>query len=97
MKNAAQQIAFDGISRPGTPSGHRDSLGSVLAGYLDEDELGHQLGKRRRTLRHWRQRGEGPSYVIVGRNILYPRAAVIDWLEKQVVVPVREREQRRRR
>jgi hypothetical protein len=33
------------------------------------------------TAESWRKRGEGPAYVMAGRRVLYPRAAVAEWLQ----------------
>jgi predicted DNA-binding transcriptional regulator AlpA len=36
------------------------------------------------TIESWRRRGEGPAYVRIGRRVLYPRAAVAEWLAERV-------------
>lgn len=33
------------------------------------------------TVEAWRKRGVGPDYIVVGKRVLYPRAAVAEYLE----------------
>lgn len=40
-----------------------------------------------RTLRSWRQAGEGPPYITVGGRIRYLGQDLNDWLEQQKVRP----------
>lgn len=37
------------------------------------------------TLAAWRSQGRGPSYVKMGRRVLYRGADVLDWIEKNCV------------
>jgi predicted DNA-binding transcriptional regulator AlpA len=39
------------------------------------------------TLSNWRYRGTGPKYIKIGRKVLYRRADLTEWLEKQVHDP----------
>ena len=34
------------------------------------------------TVRYWRKTGFGPRGVRVGRHVLYPRDAVLDWFKE---------------
>jgi hypothetical protein len=61
----------------------------LLGGYLNEDEEASALGVVTRTLRSWRQRGEGPPYVKVGRQVFYPIDGGTAWLKANVQAPVR--------
>ena len=36
------------------------------------------------TLEQWRKRGEGPAYIRAANRILYPRQAVVDWLQTRL-------------
>jgi len=63
--------------------------GKVLDGYLNEDEQAAALGVVTRTLRIWRQRGKGPSFVKVGRRVFYPIAGSAAWLKANEQAPVR--------
>lgn len=36
------------------------------------------------TLKSWRKRGEGPAYFMAGNRVLYPRAAVADWMQTRL-------------
>ncbi len=33
------------------------------------------------TIKYWRKRGTGPQGIRVGRQVLYPRDHVLDWLQ----------------
>jgi predicted site-specific integrase-resolvase len=55
----------------------------VLAEYMSEAELAAQLGISTRTLIRWRRLGMGPAFTKMVRRILYPRAAVLEWLASQ--------------
>jgi hypothetical protein len=63
--------------------------GKVLADYLTEDEQAAALGLTVRTLRSWRQRGEGPPFVKVGKRVFYPIAGNAAWLKANEQAPVR--------
>jgi hypothetical protein len=43
----------------------------IVAGYSSEAETAEQLNVAIRTLRSWRQRGKGPPWVKVGRQVIY--------------------------
>jgi hypothetical protein len=66
-------------------------IAPVLVGFLPESEVAAELGLMPRTLRRYRELGEGPAYVVLGRRAFYPRAALTDWIESKIVHPVRER------
>jgi len=36
------------------------------------------------TLKTWRKRGDGPAYFMAGNRVLYPRAAVTDWMQTRL-------------
>ena len=38
----------------------------------------------------WRSLGTGPDYVKANRRVLYPRTAVVEWLERGLVRTVSE-------
>jgi Helix-turn-helix domain len=69
----------------------RASPAAVLADYLPETTAADEIEHTPRTMRKWRQRGEGPAYVKVGRKVYYARSALIDWLRRQEVKPIRSR------
>ena len=55
----------------------------ALAGSLDcllPDDVALLTGTQPGTLLAWRKRGTGPSYVMAGNRVLYPRAAVAAYL-----------------
>ncbi len=68
-------------------------------GLMTELDLSRELQVARRTLRRWHARRMGPPRVKVGKQILYRRSVVADWLERMEEQPVRggERSCRRRR
>jgi len=47
-----------------------------LVNCLDEHGFATLAGVKVSTLDAWRKRGQGPEYVLLGRNYLYPIAAV---------------------
>jgi hypothetical protein len=49
--------------------------------YLPEPEAGPAIGVKRQTLTNYRKRGLGPEFTVVGRKILYSRAALQAWLK----------------
>jgi hypothetical protein len=61
----------------------------LLDGYLNEDEQAAELGVVKRTLRSWRQKGEGGPYVKIGKQIFYPIAGSAAWLKANEQTPVR--------
>ncbi len=49
--------------------------------FLTDDDLCNLVRKDKRTTQRWRNSGEGPPYIRVGkRHILYRRADVEAWL-----------------
>jgi len=62
------------------------STGSLarLVNCLDEHEFATLAGVKVSTLDAWRKRGKGPRYVLLGKNYLYPIAAVESHLASRV-------------
>lgn len=54
-----------------------------LADYINPEELAAFLGVHTDTLKKWRSLGRGPSHLKLGRRALYPKADVLDWIERQ--------------
>jgi predicted DNA-binding transcriptional regulator AlpA len=54
---------------------------------LHEDEAAVELHRHSRTLKRWRDLGEGPAYVRIGREVLYRRSAIRQWLLAREVQP----------
>ena len=61
----------------------------VLDGYLNEDEQAAELRVVKRTLRSWRQKGEGGPYLKIGKQVFYPIAGTAAWLKANEKNPVR--------
>ena len=61
----------------------------ILAGYAPEDQIAEVRGVGKRTLRAERQRGMGPPFVKIGKQILYPIEGFRDWLKANERHPVR--------
>jgi Helix-turn-helix domain len=80
-----------------TGSGSSPTSTALLAGYLTEPDAAAELALMARTLRKYRDQGTGPAYVVIGRKVFYPRAALLDWINSKIVMPVRERKPVRRR
>jgi hypothetical protein len=51
---------------------------------FSEQELATLAGVKISTLHAWRRRGQGPDYILLGCNYLYPRAAVTAHLQSLV-------------
>ncbi len=49
--------------------------------YLPEPEAGPAVGVKGQTLTNYRKKGLGPEFTVVGRKVLYSRAALRRWLE----------------
>jgi hypothetical protein len=62
----------------------------MLDEFITEDELAVTLRRGKRTLRIWRQKREGPPFTTIGREVMYRKQAVTDWLRSREVSPVRE-------
>lgn len=60
-----------------------DNGASVLDEYMPKDELAQELDRCGRTLDRWASLGIGPPRTIIGRRVLYRRAAVAGWLLAQ--------------
>jgi predicted DNA-binding transcriptional regulator AlpA len=50
---------------------------------LTERQLAGEWGLSHRTLQAWRVRGDGPTYVKVGRSVRYPKAQADAWLSQR--------------
>jgi Helix-turn-helix domain len=66
-----------------------------LAGYQSEPDTALKLNQSVRTLRKWRQIGQGPAWTKFGRLIYYRDAAIDEWLKSLERRPVRSRAQHR--
>jgi hypothetical protein len=64
----------------------------AVAGYSSEVKTAEELGVAVRTLRAWRQRGMGPPWAKVGRQVIYGDESRMTWLRGQEVQPVRQAE-----
>jgi hypothetical protein len=56
---------------------------SLLSDYFTEPQLATELGKAIITLRVWRMQRKGPPFTKNGRQILYHRNSIRDWLRSQ--------------
>ena len=50
---------------------------------LKTEDVGKMLSLAKTTLEHMRLKGDGPSYVQVGRSVRYPLSGIYDWMAKQ--------------
>jgi predicted DNA-binding transcriptional regulator AlpA len=50
---------------------------------LTERQLAGEWGLSHRTLQAWRVRGDGPTYVKVGRSVRYSKAQADAWLAQR--------------
>jgi hypothetical protein len=52
----------------------------LLSDYLSERDAAEELKQSLRTLRSWRQKRRGPSWIKVGKLVFYSRGALSTWL-----------------
>jgi hypothetical protein len=57
--------------------------------WLSEEEFADLIGRTRRTLRKWRERGIGPPFAAAGRSKLYRRSSWPEYLKSIEVKPAR--------
>jgi hypothetical protein len=69
-------------------------VSSVLADWLNEDEVAAETGKKVRTLRSWRKQGKGPPFTRFGRTVKYRRDSLVAYFKAQEETPVRKRHPR---
>jgi hypothetical protein len=55
-----------------------------LVDCFDEEGFAKLAGVKLSTLDAWRKRGKGPDYILLGRNYLYPVAAVQSYISRLV-------------
>lgn len=80
-------IATDGASMSTREVGQHSDPASVLAQSLDclvEADLCLLADITPSTAQSWRKRGKGPAYVLVGNKFLYPRSALVEFLQRNV-------------
>jgi hypothetical protein len=54
---------------------------------LPEDEAARDLKVKKQTMAAWRNRGQGPAYVKVGKLVFYRPSHLREWLESRIVRP----------
>ncbi|PKN67862.1 MAG: transcriptional regulator [Deltaproteobacteria bacterium HGW-Deltaproteobacteria-15] len=57
--------------------------------YIPEREVESRTGIKVQTLRNWRHKGKGFSYVKIGRAVRYRWQDVLDYMEDRKVDPER--------
>lgn len=60
----------------------------INPGELTEMEAAELLSVTKATLANWRWRGYGPSYLKIGRRVVYLRTDLEEWSTGQRVEPV---------
>lgn len=66
--------------------GHKAQIrGEAIEPLLDERMLAELLGVSTRTTQLWRQTGQGPPYLLLGRLVRYRTSDVSTWLGGRVV------------
>jgi hypothetical protein len=71
----------------GAPSSDNEASIRELARSLDcilDSELQGLGNIKASTTQAWHKRGKGPAYIVFGNAILYPRAAVAEYLQSLV-------------
>jgi hypothetical protein len=59
------------------------TMSELLQNYLDRAALAEAIGYTEKTLIRWELDGKGPPVTRVGRQVLYRRASVEQWLLAQ--------------
>jgi hypothetical protein len=54
---------------------------------LPEDAAARDLKVKKQTMAAWRNRGQGPRYLKVGRLVFYRPSHLREWLEGRVIDP----------
>jgi hypothetical protein len=67
------------------------SVNCLLEGYVSEEEMAEARGIVIRTLRAERQRGDGPPWVKITKQVFYPVEGFRAWLKLIEQRPVRAR------
>jgi hypothetical protein len=71
-------------------SDQNTSFGSdLLSGYTSEDQMALARGVSTRTLRAERQRGDGPPWTKMGKQVIYPDDGFREWLKSNTRRPTR--------
>ncbi|ERG63792.1 hypothetical protein L332_04905 [Agrococcus pavilionensis RW1] len=58
-----------------------DLFGLAPGVLLTEQELAAAMNYSRKTLQYWRQSGQGPPFIRLGRQVRYRVGEVVKWLE----------------
>ena len=66
------------------PARHRAQELARSMDFLTEQDLCDLCSITPATAEAWRKRRRGPTYALAGNRVLYPRAAVQEFLESQV-------------
>jgi len=56
-------------------------MAAVLDDKLTEAELAEEIRRSVRTLQLWRAQRTGPPFIRLGKEVLYRREAVCEWLK----------------
>jgi hypothetical protein len=56
---------------------------------LPESDAADEIKVKKQTMAAWRNRGQGPAYVKVGKLVFYRPSHIREWLESRVVRPGR--------
>ena len=56
-------------------------------GFCDEDHVAGLLGVAQATLKQWRCHGRGPTFVKIGKRVLYREADLDAWIDEQARTP----------
>ncbi len=55
--------------------------------YLTSQEVKNLIGRAEQTLANDRHMGRGLPYVKFGRSVRYPYSAVLDYMNKRMIIP----------
>jgi hypothetical protein len=52
---------------------------------FSEDQLAEFCNKKVRTIRWWRRERRGPAWLTIGRDVVYRKSSVLEWLKQSEV------------
>jgi predicted DNA-binding transcriptional regulator AlpA len=68
--------------------------GGLLHGFLTQKQLAVELGVKPGTIKSWRKKRTGPPPTKIGKQVLYRRASVLEWIAAHELRPPPERGRR---
>ena len=77
------RITEEELDRIGEETAEKVNALAATVGCLSEEQVSYLAGVKGTTLLAWRKRGIGPAWTRLGNQVLYPKAALSEFLERQ--------------